>query len=330
MAQAVAETSAQNKALAKRAAELDAYRKLAEAVRGFRITSQTTVRDFVTENDEIATGLDTYLRGVRFKGPARYYEDGTCEVDAEITLRQLVGTLKSLHSRHYRGNQIRATDFDQMITRSQRKVIKVTGSGAPRPLASDIGPDEGFGQPAPARRVIRLPAIWRQYPHNVRLMDGRAAEIYEFRILAELFWCFSINSSTTFRYFVTENDEINTSLDTFLRGVRSKPARYNEDGTVEVEVEVTLRQVVATLKSLHSRHYRGNRVRAVDFDQMVTRSNKKVISEVGMGAPRDRRRRPAEAIVEERTEVEVRGPATIDEGAGGAEEGIIVEEVDIE
>ncbi|MBN2448065.1 MAG: hypothetical protein JXO22_15150, partial [Phycisphaerae bacterium] len=44
-----------------RAAELDAKRKLAEQVYGLRLTSETLVRDFVTEHDVIMSELDNVL-----------------------------------------------------------------------------------------------------------------------------------------------------------------------------------------------------------------------------------------------------------------------------
>src|SRR3972149_6639672 len=76
-------TEAQNKLLAKRAAEADAYRKLAEAVYGVKITSDTYVRDFITESDEVRTSVDAFIKGIRL-GQPRYYEDGVAEVDAEV------------------------------------------------------------------------------------------------------------------------------------------------------------------------------------------------------------------------------------------------------
>jgi len=57
--------AAQNKLLAKRAAQADCYRKLAETINGVQITSDTLVRDFVTESDQIRTGVDQFIRGVR-------------------------------------------------------------------------------------------------------------------------------------------------------------------------------------------------------------------------------------------------------------------------
>jgi len=54
-------TTAQGKLKAARAAELDAKRKLAEQIYGLSISSDTTVRDSVTEHDEITTQVDAVL-----------------------------------------------------------------------------------------------------------------------------------------------------------------------------------------------------------------------------------------------------------------------------
>ena len=55
--------SAQGRLRAARAAELDAMRKLAEQVYGLRISSDTNVRDFVTQYDEITAQVDSILAG---------------------------------------------------------------------------------------------------------------------------------------------------------------------------------------------------------------------------------------------------------------------------
>ena len=64
-------TAAQNKLLAKRAAEADCFRKLAETIYGLQLTSSTYVRDFVTESDEIRTAVTEYVKGVRLGPPTR-------------------------------------------------------------------------------------------------------------------------------------------------------------------------------------------------------------------------------------------------------------------
>ena len=74
---------AQNKLLARRAARVDAIRKLAERIKGFQINSETLVRDFVTEYDEINTSLMTFIRGMREKRVS-YMEDGTCNLSKSL------------------------------------------------------------------------------------------------------------------------------------------------------------------------------------------------------------------------------------------------------
>jgi hypothetical protein len=55
--------TAQGKLKAQRAARMDAIRKLAEEVRGLRVNAETSVRDFVTEYDEIRTSVDAVITG---------------------------------------------------------------------------------------------------------------------------------------------------------------------------------------------------------------------------------------------------------------------------
>ena len=77
-------TQSQAKLLARRAAEADCYRKLAETVYGIQIDSETFVLDFVAESDEIRSAVDAFITGVRL-GTPRYFDDGTCEIDAELS-----------------------------------------------------------------------------------------------------------------------------------------------------------------------------------------------------------------------------------------------------
>jgi hypothetical protein len=80
----LAETS-QGKLMAERAAHADALRQLGENIMGVRVSSSTTVRNFVTENDVIKTKFQAFLSGAK-RVETRHLEDGTCEVDVEIPL----------------------------------------------------------------------------------------------------------------------------------------------------------------------------------------------------------------------------------------------------
>lgn len=118
---------AQMRLMAKRAAQLDGYRQLAEQVKGMRISSSTTVRDFVTESDQISTALDTVLKGARVVA-TRYSNDGVCEVDVEMDMNQLVAELTSM-SNNYPTSSGRRYDFNQMHSYYNAPVVRATGTG---------------------------------------------------------------------------------------------------------------------------------------------------------------------------------------------------------
>jgi hypothetical protein len=78
-------SAAQQELMAMRAAKLDAYRAIAEQVKGLRVIGTTTVNDLATSNDTIRSFVDASLKNVRIlsitpKG------NGIYEAMAEMTL----------------------------------------------------------------------------------------------------------------------------------------------------------------------------------------------------------------------------------------------------
>ncbi|MBN1341708.1 MAG: LPP20 family lipoprotein [Phycisphaerae bacterium] len=278
-------TAAQNKLLAKRAAEADAYRKLAECIQGMQINSSTYVKDFVTESDVIQSDLDTFIRGVKL-GKPRWYDDGSCEVEAEVSVATIITTLKEIHSRDYKGDRIKAVDFEQMTQRIKTDKVRVVGMGAPRP---DLPPDlpEGVaeelgGPPTPPRPPI--PAIWQKIPVNQRLMAKRAAELDAKRKLLERIKGIRIDSRTQVRDFVTESDVINTEAMGRLTGARVVREYYHDDELIaEVTVEVPVEWVIETVKQLSVRSWQGDRLKALDYEQILRKQITKNFDATGMG-----------------------------------------------
>jgi hypothetical protein len=76
---------AQGRLLGERAAIVDAYRQMAEVVNGVRVDSQTIVKDFVTESDEIKTSVNGFIKGAR-RGEKRITTDGAVEYDLSVQL----------------------------------------------------------------------------------------------------------------------------------------------------------------------------------------------------------------------------------------------------
>lgn len=283
---------AQNKLLAHRAARADGIRKLAERIKGLRITSETTVQDFVAESDTIQTALDARLMGMK-EVSVKHLEDGTCEVVMEIKLSQVIATLKSIHASHYKGNKIKVRDFQQMSTRNKVTVLRETGSGVPRPELTEeplVLPASGATQATFSGASAAARKYWAQYcTARGRLMAERAARGDAMRKLAERIRGLRITSRTTVQDFVAESDEINTRVNTFIRGMKEVGRRYHKDELiVEVEMQIKLRQFYLSLKSWTSTHLRGNNIRLRQIEDAVVRAKDTVITETGMGVPNER------------------------------------------
>jgi hypothetical protein len=75
----------QQKLMAMRAAQIDAYRSLAEQVHGFRVWGNTAVSDFVTQNDGVRTYVDAFIRGARLVNMSAI-GDGNYEATVELSL----------------------------------------------------------------------------------------------------------------------------------------------------------------------------------------------------------------------------------------------------
>jgi hypothetical protein len=297
-------TPEQNKLLAKRAAEADAYRKLTETVYGLQINSTTFVKDFVTESDDIRTAVDAFIRGIRLGTPT-WYEDGSCEVEAEVTVAKVIETLRSAHQRHYRGSSVKTSDFESITRRIEKDIIRAVGMGAPRPdlppdlpeVALELLPPAPAAPPRPP-----IPDIWMKIGPQARLMALRAARADAMRQLAERIKGLRLTSTTQVRDFVTESDIITTEMQTTLVGAREVRQYLHDDELIaEVTMSVPTQQVITTIKRLHSRHYRGDDIRGHDIEDIVKRVIKKDFEATGMGVP------PAQYIVryEEVAQVEL-------------------------
>ena len=78
-------TTGQQKLMAMRAAQVDAYRNLAEQVYGFRIAGNTAVSAFATQSDTVRTYVDAAIRGARVVSMTSM-ADGNFEATVELEL----------------------------------------------------------------------------------------------------------------------------------------------------------------------------------------------------------------------------------------------------
>jgi hypothetical protein len=113
---------------AKRAAEIDAYRKLAERLIGVHVTSSTTVKDFVLESDEIRARAAAIIKGAKPTKIEYETTDGSCEVTMQVKIADIFEVI-----RHY---SKKVSGQEQEIIKVEReyetKTFTETGHGAPR------------------------------------------------------------------------------------------------------------------------------------------------------------------------------------------------------
>jgi hypothetical protein len=289
LAQDVAES--QKKLLSKRAAEADAYRKLAEAVYGLQINSRTYVKDYVTESDEIRSSVDEFIRGIRLGEPT-WYDDGSCEVPAEVTVAKVVETLRGAHDRCYKGDSVKSSDFESITRRLEKNVIKVVGMGAPREdlppglpegVAEMLGPPPGGAAAGPPP----VPDIWREIGPQARLMAIGAARKDAQRRLAERIKGLRLTARTQVRDFMAESDVITTELNAHLVGAEEvgPPYLHDDELIAEVTMRVPTEQVITTIKKLHSRYYEGDDIKGSDIEKIIKTVVKKDFEATGMGVP---------------------------------------------
>ncbi len=84
--------AAQAKALAKRAATVDAYRQLAESVKGVNVTSESTVENMMVLSDVTKTKVNATIQGARILD-VKYTQDGGCEVTMQVSIFGVSGSL---------------------------------------------------------------------------------------------------------------------------------------------------------------------------------------------------------------------------------------------
>lgn len=138
---ALPDTEGQEKVLAKRAAEIDAYRRLAERMMGVEITSDTTVRDMCVDNDQVVAALSQVLKAAT-PTDIKYKSDGTCEVTMEVKVEDVIRTTK----RYVKGGRQTVNISDEV----KANTFTETGIGTMRPA------EEGGEMPAGTTAMAEL------------------------------------------------------------------------------------------------------------------------------------------------------------------------------
>ncbi len=89
-------------------------------------------------------------------------------------------------------------------------------------------------------------------PAQAKLMAKEAAVSDAYRNLSRVIYGLTIESETLVRDFITVHDEIRLRLDPFIKGAKIIAIRYNKDGSCEVDLELSIRDLEKLLnKKVH-------------------------------------------------------------------------------
>jgi len=129
---ALPESEGLKKVRAMRAAEADAYARIAARVFGLKVKGETTVRDFVLANDRIRSKVAVaLLNGVKFTDYT-FLDDGTCEATCRLTIREVVEVLTRIHRRYAEDDEVvKVEDIENLEVKNRDLVFVETGHGVP-------------------------------------------------------------------------------------------------------------------------------------------------------------------------------------------------------
>ena len=256
---------AQERAKVRRAARLDAIRQLTETIHGIYISSNTTVKDFVMQNDATHARFENLIKGAEEISEAVYRADGTCELTVAVTLQSLIDELQTIYHQ-YPHPQISPEQLEGLKAENQH-IFYATG----------VGVSNHKGEPRPG-------GFWSRVTPQGRQMALRAARVDAYRNLAETIKGFYLSSDTKVADFVAESDTIRAAFDNFIHGMQPVGTPiYKPEGFVQICVAVNKAKIVEKLDYICRQHYKGPKWQPDGFQYMQCPS--KTIQAVGTGVP---------------------------------------------
>ncbi len=262
---------AQERLKALRVAELDAYRALAERVYGFKLGSGSTVHDFALNSETVKNSMDALLKGAAQTEKVVYDENGMVTVVYGVNIKQIMEIVKK--DRNVVNGSLKVKETSSI--EESNKLLEACGNGA-------------------------LPGS----PAMVMVQTKRAAEIDAYRKMAERFLGVKINSRSSVKDFCLTNDELKSSVDAYLKGLKPVAVEFKQDGVCSVTMQLKVREVIAVVDSLVRRYNQGGRkitsetIRNQNLDIVD-----KTFTVTGVGAPREVYQTPKAEPVEKTTEI---------------------------
>ena len=270
------------------AARADALGKLVERAGALKLGGGTTVKALLAGSPATADALTAYLSCLGDAREPNFAADGSCTLELAVTPRQLADGLAFAHARAYKGTEIKASDVEQLPVINEDKALRARGAGAVR---GEFAEPQTVATSDEARPTLSPAAakFWADHCRTGgRRSTQRAARDLALTLLAEQLRGVHVTPETTLKDFLLTSDDPNVDVRTFLKGARVTAVRCYADAlVVEVDVQVQLRTVYASLRSWGKRHFKGSREKMTRLDELVIRAENAVVRAMGMAVPAD-------------------------------------------
>jgi hypothetical protein len=253
-------STAEGRAAATGAALADARRKLLRRIRTLDVTKGVTAGNLMAANDEIRTGLKTFVGQLPTGRPSYRPNELIVDVIIEAEVSDIAEQLKRLYLAHGTGDAARPTDFDRLGAQ-HTKPIRVTGNGAPpEPLTSRA--------PAitpPALRRPEWPPMLRavgaalvepsaQSQGQAKLRALRSAEQAARTKLAEQTDGLRITATATVKQLIAAaGSGARKDIQTYLSGARITRSEVTDKGQAEAAAEISTDRLWKIVQFWHQR-----------------------------------------------------------------------------
>ncbi len=297
----------QRRSLASRAARADAIGQLAARIKGLSISADATIADLAAGSPKIEEAITAFLTGSADNGDAAYDDEGVCTLTMDIPMASLIVNLRTIYDRYYDGQDIPRSDLAGLAEENGLDVLTATGTGA-TDLPEMMLVDTAIGSVDSGEYLSAEAAEFWDAHCSVRgrMLAVAAARAAAVRRLAASVGNVAVDADTTVRDLVGEGDYqellggaqnivlgqmdeaglMNLAISLLLPTAKDTRVGYQDDKlSVEVEVEVTVRDVLMTIKAWLEAQDGDHLERIAQLEKIVVKTRERTLSAIGLGAP---------------------------------------------
>lgn len=259
----------EDRALLERVALGRARSDLTRTVYALPLKAGLTIRTWAGRDPRLDRELRLWLRGLPRTGPARFYSDGSCDVDVQLESAVLREKLLELHKR-----------FALPVTSDE----DVSRSGHDWPLLW------GGGSASAGERVEAKPPGWEDVSLEGVEVARRAAEADSLAALLEEAGRLRLTAARSLREFMDSSDAVRAALTSALERNAKVRVTHGADQVCVAEAQIETVELLRILNDVFSTTYKGSEFQASDFREMVIAAPRGAVIGTGLATPPEKHR----------------------------------------